>query len=60
MTEPGLSARSLIRRYGSKEVVSSVSLEVNPAEVVGLLGPNGAGKTTLFRMIARQETADAG
>ena len=52
MTEPGLSARSLIRRYGSKEVVSSVSLEVNPAEVVGLLGPNGAGKTTTFNMIA--------
>ena len=48
----GLLAKGLIRRYGTKEVVSSVSLEVNPAEVVGLLGPNGAGKTTTFNMIA--------
>ncbi len=51
-TSAGLIAKELIRRYGTKEVVSSVSLEVHPAEVVGLLGPNGAGKTTTFNMIA--------
>ena len=51
-TSAGLLAKGLIRRYGTKEVVSSVNLEVHPAEVVGLLGPNGAGKTTTFNMIA--------
>ena len=47
-----LVAQKLVKRYGSKEVVREVSLEVNGAEVVGLLGPNGAGKTTTFSMIA--------
>lgn len=46
-----LQARGLRKRYGDREVVSGVSLEVHPREVVGLLGPNGAGKTTTFYMI---------
>ena len=47
-----LSAKGLFKRYGDKEVVRDVTLEVDGAEVVGLLGPNGAGKTTTFNMIA--------
>jgi lipopolysaccharide export system ATP-binding protein len=49
---PALSADGLVKRYGDKDVVSDVSLGVQPSEVVGLLGPNGAGKTTTFNMIA--------
>ena len=51
MSEDGLLAADLVKRYGKKEVVRSVNLEVHPSEVVGLLGPNGAGKTTTFNMI---------
>ncbi|MFP6606411.1 MAG: LPS export ABC transporter ATP-binding protein [Myxococcota bacterium] len=51
MTE-ALIASDLVKVYGEKYAVRSVSIEVNPAEVVGLLGPNGAGKTTTFNMIA--------
>jgi lipopolysaccharide export system ATP-binding protein len=47
-----LTGVGLTKRYGSREVVRSVDLEVRPAEVVGLLGPNGAGKTTTFNMVA--------
>ncbi len=43
---------SLTKVYGGREVVRSVDLEVQPAQVVGLLGPNGAGKTTTFNMLA--------
>ena len=39
------------KRYGKREVVKGVSIEVNQGEIVGLLGPNGAGKTTSFYMI---------
>lgn len=41
---------SLIKYYGRRKVVDSVSIEVSQGEIVGLLGPNGAGKTTIFYM----------
>ena len=47
-----LNGMSLSKRYGEREVVRSVDVEVHPAQVVGLLGPNGAGKTTTFNMLA--------
>jgi lipopolysaccharide export system ATP-binding protein len=43
--------RELVKRYGQRTVVKSVSAEVGRGEVVGLLGPNGAGKTTTFYMV---------
>jgi iron complex transport system ATP-binding protein len=33
-------------------VVSDVTLDVRPGEMVGLIGPNGAGKTTLVRAVS--------
>ncbi len=36
------------KSYGKRLVVSRVSIQVSPGEIVGLLGPNGAGKTTTF------------
>jgi len=47
-----LRAEGLVKDYGEKRAVRSVTIEVGPAEVVGLLGPNGAGKTTTFNMVA--------
>jgi lipopolysaccharide export system ATP-binding protein len=41
----------LVKRYGQRTVVDSVSLIVRRGEIVGLLGPNGAGKTTTFYML---------
>lgn len=46
-----LSVQGLHKRYGNKEVVNGVSLDLHKGEIVGLLGPNGAGKTTTFYMI---------
>lgn len=42
---------SLVKVYGRREVVRSVSIHVDQGEIVGLLGPNGAGKTTTFYMM---------
>jgi lipopolysaccharide export system ATP-binding protein len=55
-----LSAHGLYKRYGERDVVRDVSLEVSPGEVVGLLGPNGAGKTTTFYMVVGVEAPDKG
>ena len=46
-----LKAENLIKSYKGRQVVKSISVEVNQGEIVGLLGPNGAGKTTCFYMI---------
>lgn len=46
-----LRANNLVKKYGNREVVQSISLEVKQGEIVGLLGPNGAGKTTTFYMV---------
>lgn len=47
-----LSAKELVRTYGSKTVVHGVSFEVRKGEVLGFLGPNGAGKSTTMQMLA--------
>ena len=60
MSAATLTAASLTKRYGGREVVSQVDVEVQAGEVVGLLGPNGAGKTTTFGMMVGAIRPDAG
>jgi lipopolysaccharide export system ATP-binding protein len=60
MSASVLTVSGLQKRYGLRQVVRDVSLEVKSGEVVGLLGPNGAGKTTSFYMIVGLVPADAG
>lgn len=55
-----LRTENLQKKYGSRQVVKSVSIEVNQGEIVGLLGPNGAGKTTSFYMIVGFVKPNAG
>lgn len=55
-----LVIKGLQKRYGMRQVVRDVSLQVKSGEVVGLLGPNGAGKTTSFYMIVGLVPSDAG
>ena len=46
-----VTAAGLIKRYGDREVVRGVDLEVPRGHIYGVLGPNGAGKTTTLRML---------
>lgn len=55
-----LELRGVARAFGSRVVVSDVSLAVEPGRIVGLLGPNGAGKTTAMRIALGLSRADAG
>nr|WP_269204713.1 ABC transporter ATP-binding protein [Motilibacter deserti] len=48
------------KRYGKRQAVADVSLEVGRGEVVGLLGPNGAGKTSVIKMLLGLVHPDAG
>ena len=55
-----IKAVGLRKRFGRKEVVKGVNIEVKRGEVAGLLGPNGAGKTTTFNMILGIVSPSAG
>ncbi|MXV98942.1 MAG: ATP-binding cassette domain-containing protein [Acidimicrobiaceae bacterium] len=46
-----ISARGLVRTFGSNRAVDGVDLGVNAGEIYGFLGPNGAGKSTTVRML---------
>jgi len=49
---PVVTARGLVKRYGTFEAVRGIDLDVPAGRCFGFLGPNGAGKTTTMRMIA--------
>jgi len=45
-----LECKGLSKRYGAKQALESVELEIGSGHIVGLLGPNGSGKTTLIKL----------
>jgi ABC-2 type transport system ATP-binding protein len=51
-TTAAFEARGLVKRYGDREALRSVSFTAGPGEVVAVIGPNGAGKTTLLSILA--------
>jgi sulfate-transporting ATPase len=55
-----IEAEGVQKGYGDRLLVDDLTFSLPPAGIVGVIGPNGAGKTTLFRMIAGEETPDAG
>ncbi len=55
-----LSAKNLVRRYGSFTVVNDVSLSVGKGEIVSIVGPSGAGKSTLLHLIGALDKPDSG
>lgn len=57
---PAISARGLVRTFGSNRAVDGVDLGVNSGEIYGFLGPNGAGKSTTVRMLCTLLAPTAG
>jgi ABC-2 type transport system ATP-binding protein len=50
----------LVKRFGKREALSGVDLQVAPGEAFGLVGANGAGKTTLLKCLLDFCAFDAG
>ncbi len=48
---PIISVKNLEFRYGSREVFSGVSFDIERGDYVGVAGQNGSGKTTLIKSI---------
>jgi polar amino acid transport system ATP-binding protein len=45
-----LAMRNVTMRFGSRTVVDSLDLTVQPREKVAIIGPSGSGKTTILRL----------
>ena len=55
-----IQLQDLVKRFGTLEAVSHVSLEIHDGELFTLLGPSGCGKTTSLRMMAGFEWPTSG
>jgi len=57
VTLPTVTGRIALRnvgfRYGNRQVLRDVSLEIAPGEMIGLVGQSGSGKSTLVNLMCR-------
>jgi ABC-2 type transport system ATP-binding protein len=60
MGEPAIAVRGLRKRFGPKEAVAGIDLEIAAGSLAGLVGPNGAGKTTSLSMMTGLLRPDQG
>lgn len=55
-----IKLENLSAGYGSRTVLSGMSMSIEPGKVTALLGPNGCGKSTLLRTICGLQRPLAG
>lgn len=55
-----LQVENLSKQINGREIISEISFQWQPGEIIGLVGRNGVGKTTLFRTMMNHYEADAG
>jgi fructose transport system ATP-binding protein len=60
MSEPLLTARGLVKRFGRVVALDGCDFDLYPGEILGLIGDNGAGKSTLIKGITGAMMVDAG
>jgi phospholipid/cholesterol/gamma-HCH transport system ATP-binding protein len=59
-TQPILSARGIVNRFGKQEVHDGVSLDILPGEIIGIAGSSGSGKSVLLKTLIGLHRPDAG
>jgi phospholipid/cholesterol/gamma-HCH transport system ATP-binding protein len=58
--EPIISVQDVVVRYGDKEVLKGVNLDIYPGETMVILGASGSGKSTLLRRLEALERPTSG
>jgi ABC-2 type transport system ATP-binding protein len=58
--DPAIVVRGLHKKFGEKEAVAGIDLEIAAGSLAGLVGPNGAGKTTSLSMMTGLLRPDSG
>lgn len=57
---PVLSARNLIKRYGSVTAINGADFDLRAGEVLAVIGDNGAGKSSLIKALSGALVPDSG
>ena len=60
MLQPILQIENIDKTFTEGKVLSGISFEMYPGEIIALLGPSGCGKSTLLGIIAGIENPDKG
>lgn len=60
MTQPILTARGLVKRYGNVTALDSADFDLYPDEILAVIGDNGSGKSTLIKALSGAISVDAG
>ncbi|WP_368552117.1 ABC transporter ATP-binding protein [Enterococcus faecalis] len=47
-----MQLENISKTINKKEILTNISIAVEPGEIVGLIGPNGAGKTTTMKIMS--------
>lgn len=55
-----VEARDISMRFGDRQVLDHVDLQIDRGEIVTIVGLNGSGKTTLVRVLLGLATPDSG
>jgi fructose transport system ATP-binding protein len=58
--KPILSARGLMKRYGTVVAMNGADFDLMPGEICAVIGDNGAGKSTLIKALSGAVTPDHG
>ena len=46
-----LSLKAVSKKYGIKQALNNINLNIPSGKIVGLFGPKGGGRTTLMKII---------
>jgi len=50
-TESIVEIKNLVKKYGTKQVLHGINLDIQPGQIIGYIGPNGAGKSTTVKIL---------
>ncbi|MDR1163619.1 MAG: ATP-binding cassette domain-containing protein [Candidatus Accumulibacter sp.] len=56
----GVRVEGLVKRFGEREILHELNLEITPGEFVSIVGRSGCGKSTFLRLLAGLEEISSG